>query len=227
MASSRLGRGRRRGHPAAAEATRQLFRRLAPAGCLLLALPTACANSVPSRHPVEALADARITSMTPSRMALLPFGSSIDADADPDRLAAAMVGSIVGQAITSRLATSLQPVAAEVLATAGVRTVQGNMQADAGDEAAAFLQEVAAASQADVLLCGIVEIWEQRDKVGDRSRTRVGIAAALFDGATGVRLWFARDSDARYGALGEPPDFGAVVRLVADNLAQSLPARAP
>ena len=90
-----------------------------------------------------------------------------------------------------------------------------------GDEKA--IRQLALRLRAETLLLSGVHKWDQNKK-----RTRVGMIAGLFDGATGKLLWWSEQIHEIPWPAGDPdagpPDFVVVMDQVVEALVEAFPA---
>ena len=159
-------------------------------------------------HPLTNELDPAFGERPLRTLATLPFATDVSEDEDPDQVAAGMTGGKFYPALDAATQYTLLGASevARVLEQAGLtpnlRAFYADWISDQEDVDTEFVQQVASLLKVDAVVGGAVDLWHQ-DEIDmmqtGAARTHVGILVGLFDGTTGRRLWFGRDSQFRDG----------------------------
>jgi hypothetical protein len=180
---------------------------------LVVALFVGCQK----KHPVKVHIDPVMSEGTVEQIAVFPFASSLHSTDDPDGLAPRMMDQLFRQELDARTDYKfLSPASVEYALRGGgldeeakefVDDWRKDKQIDQQ-----FLERFAAATQADALLIGVVDLW-QKDEVDYRESstpaTYVGATITIIGINDGKVLFEAIDEDFLEGALTEADSRGA------------------
>jgi hypothetical protein len=177
----------------------------------VLALSAGCGKKT---HPVKVVVDPSFQADAIEKIAVFPFASALSPAADPNNLAPRTFDQFFRAELDTRrdykwIAPSSVEYAldSEGLTEDSKMFVDGwrkNHKADAD-----FLAKMGKALQADAVLIGVVELWQQ-DEVDARENAAaasyVGATVTIFSTKDGSVLFEAADEDMLEGVRGEDRD---------------------
>ena len=190
------------------------------AAVLALAAAAGCGGTSTAHHPLTNDLSPAYTNMNLRTLAALPFGSDIADDEDPDKVAGSMAESKFYAALSTGTGFTILPSVEvqRVLDRDGLapelKKFYKDWISDQGSADTDFIKKVASLVKTDGIVVGAVDIWHQQPvdiTQSGTARTSVGVLVALFDGATGKRLWLGRDENFKEAVRYSPNESGSAL----------------
>jgi hypothetical protein len=186
----------------------------------MLAVAAGCGGTSTAHHPLTNDLSPAYANLTVHTLAALPFGSDISDDEDPDKVAGSMTeakfyaGLSSGSTFTILPSAEVQRVLDREGLTPQLKSFYKEWISDQGSADADFIKKVASLVKTDGVVVGAVDIWHQQPvdiTQSGTARTSVGVLVALFDGATGKRLWLGRDENFKEALRYSPNESGSAL----------------
>jgi hypothetical protein len=179
------------------------MRALVASGATLLALAASMAVAG-GNHPQTNELDDAFKSTNIKTIAALPLYSDISDTDDPDHEAPGLVEGKFYSALNAGSGYAFYP-SGEVQRVIDAKKMQSQLKnfykkftSDQEDVDDKFIKAVATEMKTDAVVAVVIDVWQQQPidltETGS-ARTSVGALVALFDGATGKRLWLGRDEN--------------------------------